>query len=163
MCIRDRSEEIELKNRFKGDTTPTTIGKARVYTFNLTDAAYSDAATQWDLYLYDIQTYTNLTFNRTVTATEIPTSSYIQGKSSGASGYVVSDAALPADTLNIYQTSGTFVQDEQLIVNGVDAALSLKSFIAYGIEDIKSVSQSCLLYTSPSPRDATLSRMPSSA
>ena len=28
---------------------------------------------------------------------------------------------------------------------------------------IISISQSCLLYTSPSPRDATLSRMPSSA
>ena len=56
------------------------IGAARVYTFNLTDAAYSAAATQWDLYLYDIQTYTNVTFNRSVTATEIPTSSFIKGK-----------------------------------------------------------------------------------
>ena len=29
--------------------------------------------------------------------------------------------------------------------------------------DVKTVSKDCLLYTSPSPRDATLSRMPSSA
>ena len=133
------SEEIELQSRFKGDT-PTTIGKARVYTFNLTDAAYSDAATQWDLYLYDIQTYTELTFNRSVDSTEIPATSYIQGKSSGASGYAV--AAGSGVTLNIYQTSGTFVADEQLTINGVDASLSLSDFTVYGIRDIKSVSQS---------------------
>ena len=31
------------------------------------------------------------------------------------------------------------------------------------LEDAISVCHTCLLYTSPSPRDATLSRMPSSA
>ena len=31
------------------------------------------------------------------------------------------------------------------------------------IDDIQQVIATCLLYTSPSPRDATLSRMPSSA
>ena len=38
--------------------------------------------------------------------------------------------------------------------------------VAYGYEDARhlaEVFQGCLLYTSPSPRDATLSRMPSSA
>ena len=34
----------------------------------------------------------------------------------------------------------------------------------YGMKDTKSISlQTCLLYTSPSPRDRTRSRMPSSA
>ena len=134
--------EIDLQDQFKGDS-PTTIGKARVYTFNLTDAAYSDAATQWELYLYDIQTYTNLTFNRSVTSAEVPITSFIQGKSSGASGYAV--AAGSGTTLNIYQTSGTFVADEQLIINGVDASLSLSDFTVYGIRDIKSVSQTGLI------------------
>ena len=91
------------------------IGAARVYTFNLTDAAYSGAATQWDLYLYDIQTYTNITLNVSVTATQIPTSSFIKGKSSGASGFVVLGGVGP---LNLSQTSGTFVTGEKLIVNG---------------------------------------------
>ena len=131
--------EIDLLNRFSGDTTPTTIGKARVYTFNLTDAAYSNNATQWDLYLYDIQTYTQLTFNRSVTTTEIPTSSFIKGKSSGASGFVV--LGVNGTSLNVYQTSGTFIESEQLTVNGIDASLSLSSFIVYSTEDIKSVSQ----------------------
>ena len=147
--------EIELKDKFKGDG-PSVIGKARVYTFNLTDAAYSDAATQWDLYLYDIQTYTQLTFNRDVISDEIPLTSFIQGKSSGASGYAVA-AAGGGNTLNIYQTSGTFVQNEQLTVNGVDASLSLSSFIVYGVRDIKSVSQSVSNFPSFSA-DSVLSR-----
>ena len=62
-----------MKSQFKADTSgQKVIGQARVYTFNLTDAAYSDDETQWDLFLYDIQTYTNVTFNRSVTTTEIP-------------------------------------------------------------------------------------------
>src|SRR5210317_258642 len=141
----EENETIELKSQFKGDT-PQNIGQARVYTFNLTDAAYSDATTQWDLYLYDIQTYTNLTFNRSVTGTEIPKTSFIRGKSSGASGYAV--AAGSGTSLNIYQTSGTFVADEQVTINGVDSALSIKEFTVYGIRDIKSVSQTGLVSTS---------------
>jgi len=115
------------------------IGAARVYTFNLTDAAYSGAATQWDLYLYDIQTYTTVTFNRSVTATEIPTSSFIKGKSSGASGFVVLGAST-AD-LNLSQTSGTFVTGEKLIVNGIETALTIASFTQNTIDQLDTVRQ----------------------
>jgi hypothetical protein len=132
---------VTLKTQFKADTSgQKVIGQARVYTFNLTDAAYSNQETQWDLYLYDIQTYTSLTFNRNVSAAEIPQTSFIQGKSSGASGFAVAAGANSAE-LNIYQTSGTFVADEQITINGVDASLALKSFDVYGIRDIKSVAQ----------------------
>ena len=51
-----------------------------------------------------------------------------------------------------------------LVVNKVDnhaRELEANEFWSMGIEDTFFVS--CLLYTSPSPRDATLSRMPSSA
>ena len=143
--------EIELKSHFKGDSVisgqESVIGKARVYTFNLTDAAYSGDATSWDLYLYDIQTYTELTFNRNVSAAEIPQTSFIQGKSSGASGFAVAAGANSAE-LNIYQTSGTFVADEQITINGIDASLALKSFDVYGIRDIKSVDQTGLVSAS---------------
>ena len=152
----EENAEIELKSQFKGDGSGgSVIGKARVYTFNLTDAAYSGAATQWDLYLYDIQTYTNLTFNRSVTGTEIRKTSFIRGKSSGASGYAV--AAGSGTSLNIYQTSGTFVADEQVTINGVDSALSIKEFTVYGTRDIKSVSQIGLVST-PFTADTVLSR-----
>jgi len=130
---------VTLNNQFTGDS-PSGIGSARVYTFNLTDAAYDNASTQWDLYLYDIQTYTSLTFNRSVTSSEVPKSSYIQGKSSGASGYAV--AAGSGSTLNLNQTSGTFVTNEQIIINGIDSPLTVSSFTVNGIKEIKSVSTS---------------------
>ena len=38
-----------------------------------------------------------------------------------------------------------------------------KTLLTKGMSGIISQSLGCLLYTSPSPRDATLSRMPSSA
>ena len=65
------------------------IGDARVYTFNLTGAAYEDASTNWDLYLYDVQTYTKLDLNIAVSNLNLITSSYIKGKNTGASGYAV--------------------------------------------------------------------------
>ena len=37
------------------------------------------------------------------------------------------------------------------------------TYVAYGQAQLGVVGYDCLLYTSPSPRDATLSRMPSSA
>ena len=36
------------------------IGEARVYSFNVTDASYTNDTTEFDLHLYDIQTYTIL-------------------------------------------------------------------------------------------------------
>ena len=43
-----------------------------------------------------------------------------------------------------------------LSITSLDGGLS-------GVPDLDSLYEYCLLYTSPSPRDATLSRMPSSA
>ena len=49
------------------------------------------------------------------------------------------------------------------------AALRVYDYLGYGLSELayeKALSEElrdCLLYTSPSPRDATLSRMPSSA
>jgi len=134
------NETLDLFNQLQDDGSGgTKIGIARIYTFNLTDAAYTDASTQWDLYLYDIQTFTNVTFNRSVTATEIPTSSFIKGKSSGASGFVVLGQS--ASSLNLSQTSGTFVTGEKLIVNGIETALTITSFIQNNINQLKSVSK----------------------
>ena len=42
------------------------IGQARVYWFGLTDDRYKNAGTEWDLYLYDIQTFTKLTLAHTL-------------------------------------------------------------------------------------------------
>jgi hypothetical protein len=122
------------------NSTGTIIGNARVYNFSLTDAAYRGSATNWDLYLYDIQTYTTLTLNSTISSTELPATSFVKGKSSGASGYAVS-AGGGSSTINLRQTSGTFSVGEQLIINGLDFPRTIRTVSAYSTEDIKSVKQ----------------------
>lgn len=129
---------INLNDQLNG--IGSTIGNARVYNFSLTDASYSGNATNWDLYLYDIQTYTTITINSTISDTELPAASFVKGKSSGASGFSVS-AGGNSVTINLRQTSGTFSVGEQLIINGLDFPRSIKSVISYSSEDIKSVSQ----------------------
>ena len=131
------NEIVTLKSQFKGDGVPPVIGQARVYGFNLTDAAYTGASTQWDLYLYDIQTQTDLTLN---TSTSLAQSSFVKGKSSGASGYVV-DATSNSTSVSLNQTSGTFFNGEQLNINGVDTSIVATAVTAYGTRDIKSVAQ----------------------
>jgi hypothetical protein len=128
---------VTLKSQFKGDGVPPVIGQARVYGFNLTDAAYTGASTQWDLYLYDIQTQTDLTLN---TSTSLAQSSFVKGKSSGASGYVV-DATSNSTSVSLNQTSGTFFNGEQLNINGVDTSIVATAVTTYGTRDIKSVAQ----------------------
>ena len=56
---------------------------------------------------------------------------------------------------------GTVIEGKPDVVE-----LALVSLLAEGhllIEDVPGVGKTCLLYTSPSPRDRTRSRMPSSA
>jgi len=130
---------VQLHSQFAG--AGTTIGAARVYTFNLTDAAYTGASTNWDLYLYDIQTYTSLGLNSTLSNTELPATSFVKGKSSGASGYAVS-AGGGSSTITLSQTSGTFSVGEQLIINGIDFPRTITTVKSFGTQEIKSVKQS---------------------
>jgi hypothetical protein len=134
-----QKESIDLYDTYVGGSG-TKIGDARVYTFNLTGAAYQNGSTNWDLYLYDVQTYTTLTLNTPVSPLGLITSSYIKGKSSGASGYAVSSGS--GSTVSVRQTSGTFSVGEQLIINGVDVSATVTAVTAYGTRDIKSVLQS---------------------
>ena len=130
---------VGLYSQFGG--LGTKIGDARVYTFNLTDAAYTGASTNWDLSLYDIQTYTSLVLNSSVLTTELPATSFVKGKSSGASGYAVSAGGGSA-TITLNQTSGTFSVGEQLIINGIDFPRTITTVKSFGTQEIKSVKQS---------------------
>ena len=129
---------IDLLDQFVG--SGTTIGNARVYNFSLTDAAYSNDTTNWNLYLYDIQTYTTLGLTTSISSTELPATSFVKGKSSGASGYAVS-AGGASNIISLRQTSGTFSVGEQLIINGLDFPRTIRTVTAYSTEDIKSVKQ----------------------
>ena len=142
---------VELYNQFAG--AGTKIGDARVYNFSLTDAPYNNAATNWDLYLYDIQTYTTLVLNSSVSNSELPATSFVKGKSSGASGYAVSAGGASA-TINLRQTSGTFSVGEQLTINGIDFPRTIRSVTSYSTEDVKSVYQGTAVSGLPVDFDA---------
>ena len=136
---------IDLHNQRKTSTTSSTgtkIGDARIYTFNLTDSSYQNQSTGWDLYLYDIQTYTQITLNQVISSSELPQTSYIKGKSSGATGYAVS-AGSGIDNIFLRETSGSFIVGEQIIINGIELyKRSIKSVRVYNSSDIKSLFQS---------------------
>ena len=138
--VPQNKKTIQLLNRKVGDTE-AVIGDARVYTFNLTDAAYSGVETKYDLRLYDIQTYTKLSLNQSVDATDMPEGSFIKGKSSGASGFLVGAGAGASVGILLRQTSGSFAKGEQITVNGVDFSRTISDFIEYGTQNIKSVKQ----------------------
>lgn len=134
--------KVELYNRRKESTSSGTgikIGDARIYNFNLTDSPYSGPSTSWDLYLYDIQTYTELTLNQSVSSSEIPASAFIKGGSSASSGYAVS-AGNDTNTIYIRQTSGTFTEGEKIIINGNEnISRSITNIKVFSIQDIKSI------------------------
>ena len=59
---------------------------------------------------------------------------------------------------------GFFFKDKTVaVVGGGNAAVEEAMFLTKFASKVQLIHRSCLLYTSPSPRDATLSRMPSSA
>ena len=130
-------ETIALYSQF--GCVGSQIGEARVYSFNLTDSAYADATTSWDLRLYDVQTYTRLTLNQAVTTAEVEESYFIKGKSTGATGFATADGA--SDTIFLRQTSGTFAKGEILIINGIESSRSVTEVRGYNTQNIKSVKQ----------------------
>ena len=119
----------------------TVIGMAKIYAFELTDAAYSDASSKFDLYLYDVQTFTSLVLNTAVTSTELPDTAFVEGLSSGASGFATGAGGNSANIV-LEDTSGTFIVGEQIRINGLTTvARSIKTVTAHRLEDIKSVYQ----------------------
>ena len=119
------------------------IGEARVYHYALTDDSYKNSNTEFDLYLYDIQTFTVLKCS-SFTASTVIQGARIRGKASGAIGYAALDAdSTGANEIAVSETTGTFIKGEQLIINerSVVADVSIKDIVAYTVDDIKSVFQ----------------------
>lgn len=137
--------ELELYNGRKNSTTSPNgekIGDARAYNFSLTDAPYEDSKTSWDLYLFDIQTYTELIVNSPLSSVQLPITSYIKGKSSGASGYSISAGNGTSTIIKLRETSGTFTEGEQILINGIDDfPRTITKVRNFGIQDIKSIFQ----------------------
>ena len=119
------------------------VGEARVYYYSVTDDSYKGSATSFDLYLYDIQTFTILKCTPFANA-NVEQGARVRGVASGAIGYV----AKPADSTGeeeicLSQTTGTFIVGEQLIINErpSNANISIKEILAFSIFDVKSVFQ----------------------
>jgi len=117
------------------------IGSARVYLCKLTDSYYQSQKTKWDLYLYDVQFYTYLTINSSLTSTELPISSIIIGNSSGAVGYAV-NAGSNQNLVVIRQISGNFIANESITINGNDTIsrtiVNVKTYNSFNVKSVYS-------------------------
>ena len=208
---------VEFYNQRTNSNTAGTgelVGRARVYSFAVSDASYVGDTSEWDLHLFDMQTFTRLELNQSVSNAELPDTSFVRGLSSGATGFAIAAGGASA-VVKLTQVTGVFVAGEQIIINeDSEIPRSIRTVRTFGIQDIKSVYQdassasgyasdfvadtvlqskvptgfsitdnlninaagiatcagrsftgikTCLLYTSPSPRDMRRSRMPSSA
>ena len=138
---------VQLRNQRKGSNQYSAagnlIGEARVYSFNATDAAYSGPTTNFDLHLYDIQTFTILRCSSltSITATK---GMRVRGLASGAVGYLARNKNnTGVNELAVSQTTGVFISGEQIIFNErtVSDTVSVKEVLTYSVEDIKSIRQ----------------------
>ena len=130
---------ISLFSRRTADTGKFEIGKARVYSFGLRNTPYEDNSSQWNLHLFDVQTYTVITLNAPLSAS---ISTFVRGANSGATGFI-NETFTSATKIVLSQTSGAFIPNEKLIFNETDQPVrSIISVRAYNIQDIKSVFQS---------------------
>ena len=155
--VNNNSNIVRLQGQRRGTSataaTGTEIGQARVYNFSLTDSAQVDLSTSWDLYLFDVQTYTTISLNENTLTADMPVSSYIRGVSSGASGYIQS-APGGTTSITLMQTSGTFMVGEQLLINeSKEISRSITSLTTHTIEDVKSIYQDSTALNSELKRD----------
>jgi len=136
-----------------GITSPTYashgihIGNARAYAFNVSDNTYEGNNSEFELYLFDIQTFTTIKLSNvlfgTATAGEAPITSLVRGLKSGATGYISGyPNPNPGVEIQLSQTSGTFIKGEQLIFNEKTTFnAAIVDVNEYSTEDIKSIYQ----------------------
>ena len=116
----------------------TTIGEARPYNFSLVDAPQTGPQTPWNLYLFDVQLFTQITLNVSPTG-KIQESYRIRGLSSNSSGFVKS---INGETLTLTEVDGEFARGESITVNGqkIDS-FTITEVVAYKPGDVKSIFQ----------------------
>ena len=134
---------VNLHSQRKNSTSAangTFICTAKVYSFNVSDAPYTGASTEWDLRLFDVQTFTGLAFNDTISNVFCPNSTYIRGLKSGATGYVAVHSGATTQVKYLSETSGTFLVGEEVIFNE-DPSLKRTLIVVtpFGLNDAVSV------------------------
>ena len=139
----DSTNTVSLRDQRIGAASTAKSGKeigiARVYDFALETGSYEISQlqlNQWDLSLFDVQTYNEFELNEETTLT-IPT--FIEGESSGAKGYLRFPVSA-GTALTAYNTQGTFSLGERLKFNGESTGQrTVIDSTKYDISDIQSV------------------------
>mgnify|MGYP003320983351 CR=1 FL=1 len=120
-----------------GTAAGIEIGVAKVYDYKLEAAAYSNTASKYEVFLYDLQTFTTITVSSDVT---LSTPVHVKGARSGATGFLKNNIS-SSKSLTLTDTTGTFMVDEPLIVNGISETYVVTSVREYSFGDAKSVQQ----------------------
>ena len=116
-----------------GTSSGIPIGVARIYDLKLKNAAYSNAATVFETSAFDLQTYTYLQLNTTLTQSA---PAFVEGKNSSASGYLAYDVS-GSNQVVLYETVGSFTIGEQLKINGEDVSRTITEVRDYNLGDVK--------------------------
>jgi len=132
---------VSLRSERIGSTASSAagieIGNARVYDYKLEASSYSNDASKYDLYLYDLQTFTTVTVSSNLTQS---TPAYIEGVRSGAKGFLKNNVT-SSQSLTLTSTNGQFMVDEPIKINGILDTRVVTSVREYGLNDVKSIHQ----------------------
>jgi hypothetical protein len=132
---------VSLRSERIGSTASAAggieIGNAKVYDYKLEASAYSNDTSKYEVYLYDLQTFSEITVSSNITQT---TPAFIEGARSGARGYLKSNVS-NSQSLTLTSTNGQFIVDEPIIINGIEDTRVVTSVREYSFDDIKSVYQ----------------------
>jgi hypothetical protein len=109
------------------------IGIGRVYDLKLKNAEYQDASTIFESSCFDLQTYTYIQLNTTISLTA---PAFVEGKNSSASGYLVSDVT-NSNQLVLYQAVGNFTVGEQLQIDGENVSRTITAVRDYSLGDVR--------------------------
>jgi len=118
--------------------TGATIGLARVYDF-IPESDYVDDTSRLNLRLFDVQTYTKIGLTTSFGGSGLSTPCFIEGKKSRATGYLKESVSSGSNILTLYETTGNFLENEQIIINGIDDGRLINSVTDYDISDVKSI------------------------
>lgn len=113
------------------------IGNAKVYDYKLEAAAYTNDTSKYELYLYDVATFTTVTISSNLTQT---TPAHIQGARSGSTGFLKNNVT-SSQSLTLTSTNGRFMIDEPILINGILDTRVITSVREYSFDDVKSVYQ----------------------
>ena len=133
------SDFLDLRSARLGSTKSNaagnSIGRARVYDYKLQNAGYTGDSSVFEIFLFDIQTDTELTINQAHT---IALPAVIEGRNSGARGFLRT-AVSNSTTVTLNQVSGKFINDEQIIINGNINGRVITAISEFDLGDVKSI------------------------